>query len=192
MPEAAYFWTVGATAEGSGGTVAVRPVRARDWTWLTRAGFAPELAGVQYHWAELPLQLYIAPARGTRIRRGPRCIIEVDGRRAGYIGRSPLSGNVEYFLKPWARGGGAGTEAIVQFLRDHRVGDPSRDFFVSRKNARSRAALDRAFAQLGWREGEDFVTLNGSMGQRITVRTGPRPGATMRGQAAATTAENGA
>lgn len=167
-------------------------MRRRDWTWLTRAGLSPKLAGVQYSWAELPLQLYIAPARGTAIRSGPRCIIEVDGRRAGYIGRNPLSGNLEYFLAPWARGGGNGTRAITEFLRDHRRGDRSRAFFVSRKNARSRSALDRAFTELGWREGDDVITQNGMMGQRITVRAGPRPVVTQGGEPEVLGAENGA
>ncbi len=160
--------------------VAVRPVTTGDWWWLTRAGLAPEMAGVQYHWLELPLQLYIAPARGTAIRPGPRCIIEVDGRRAGYIGRSPLSGNLEYFLQPWARGG-TGTRAIAEFLRTGRPGDRSRSFFVSRKNARSRTALDRAFAALGWREGEAYTTRDVRMGQMVTVGGGPSPDATDRG-----------
>lgn len=177
--------------EGSERAVVVRPMKGRDWPWLTAAGLAPEMAGVQYSWAELPLQLLIAPARGTRLRPGPRCIIEVDGRRAGYIGRSPLSGNLEYFLKPWARGG-TGTTAITTFLRDHRGGDPSRTFFVSHKNRRSRTALDRAFAQLGWREGEDFVTRTSRFGQRITVRAGPRLVPTVRGRSRRQKAENGA
>jgi len=150
------------------------------------------MAGVQYHWAELPLQLYIAPARGTAIRPGPRCIVEVDGKRAGYIGRSPLSGNLEYFLAPWARGGGTGTRAITEFLRDHRRDDRSRAFFVSRKNARSRAALDRAFAALRWHEGEDFTIRNGRMGQRITVRAGSRRVPTQRDRTAVAADENGA
>ncbi|HEX7132292.1 MAG TPA: hypothetical protein VF228_06930, partial [Iamia sp.] len=93
--------------------VVVRPATARDWWWLTRAGLAPELVGRQYHWAETPLQVLIAPARGTPLRPGPRSIIEVDGRRAGYIGRNPLSGNLEYLLARWARGGGVGTRAIT-------------------------------------------------------------------------------
>lgn len=141
-----------AEAERPDRRVTVRPVARGDWWWLTRAGSAPEMAGVQYHWAEAPLQLGIAPARGTAIRPGPRCLIEVDGTRAGYIGRNPLSGNLEYFLQPWARGGGTGTAAITAFLRDHRAGDRPRAFFVSAGNARSRRALDRAFAALGWRE----------------------------------------
>lgn len=148
--------------------VDVRKVTRSDWWWLTRTGLSPELLGVQYHWAETPLQLLIAPARGTRLRPGPTCIIEVDGRRAGYIGRSPLSGNLEYFLVSWARGG-TGTVAITEFLRSHRTGDRPRAFFVSHRNARSRAALDRAFAALGWHDGIEFRTADGRMGWRITV-----------------------
>lgn len=151
-------------------TVAVRPASAGDWWWLTRAGLAPEMVGVQYHWAEAPLQLGIAPTRGSALRRGPRCIIEVDGRRAGYIGRNPLSGNLEYFLQPWARGG-TGVRAIAAFLRDHRAGDRERSFFVSSKNARSRGALDRAFARLGWQEGEEFTIQPVRFGVQVTVRS---------------------
>lgn len=150
-------------------SIIVRPCTGRDWWWLTRAGFAPELAGTQYHWAETPLQLYIAPTRALAVRPGPRSVIEVDGRRAGYIGRSPLSGNLEYFLAPWARGGGVGTRAIVGFLRDQRVGDRPRTFFVSHHNPRSRAALERAMGQLGWSEGDGYTTVDGRFGWRITV-----------------------
>ena len=151
--------------------VTVRPARARDGWWLTRAGLAWELVGTQYHRAEVPLQLVIAPTRGTALRPGPRCIIEVDGRRAGYIGRNPLSGNLEYFLQPWARGG-TGTPAITAFLRDHRRGDRPRAFFVSHRNARSLAALHRALADLGWHEGQEFTTTDGRHGWRITVTGG--------------------
>lgn len=146
----------------------VRAVTSGDWWWLTKAGLAPGMAGVQYHWAETPLQLFIAPARGSAIRPGPRCIIELDGARAGYIGRSPLSGNLEYFLQPWARGG-TGTAAIVAFLRDHRPGDRPRTFFVSKKNDRSLGALAKAFAQLSWAEGEQYTTRPVRWGRRITV-----------------------
>lgn len=149
-------------------SVSVRPATRGDWAWLTRAGLAPEMIGVQYHWAETPLQLAIAPLRGTAVRSGPRCIIEVDGRRAGYIGRNPLSGNLEYFLQPWARGG-VGVPAITELLRDQLIGDQPRAFFVSHHNDRSLAALHRAFAALGWHEGDEFTTADGRHGRRITV-----------------------
>lgn len=149
-------------------TVGVRAARAGDWWWLTRSGLSPELAGTQYHWAETPLQLAIAPLRGTSLRPGPRCVIEVDGRRAGYIGRNPLSGNLEYFLQPWARGG-TGTRAIASFLADHRHGDRPRAFFVSHENPRSLAALHRALATLDWHEGHEFTTTDGRLGWRLTV-----------------------
>ena len=147
---------------------------AGDRWWLTRAGLDPALVGVQYHPAEAPLQLLIAPLRGVGLRPGPRCIIEVDGRRAGYIGRNPLSGNLEYFLQPWARGG-TGSGAIAAFLRDHRAGDRPRSFFVSRKNERSRAALDRAFAELGWEAGQGFHVRPARRGTYVTVGPGPGP-----------------
>jgi hypothetical protein len=152
-------------------SVAVRPVAATDWWWLTKEGLAPRMVGVQYHWAEAPLQLVIAPTRATGLRPGPRCIVEVDGRRAGYIGRNPLSGNLEYFVQPWARGG-TGTVAIATFLRDHRAGDRSRTFFVSAKNERSRRALERAFGQLGWSEGAGYTSERGRMGWRIRIDPG--------------------
>lgn len=163
--------------------------RSDRW-WLIRAGLAPEMVGVQYHWAELPLQLVIAPARPSALRSGPRCVIEVDGVRAGYIGRNPLSGNLEYFLQPWARGG-TGTDAIVAFLRDHRAGDRPRSFFVSSGNARSRAALDRAFARLGWHEGEEFTTRAVRSGVRITVGSGAPASATERGRSDGAPHQNG-
>jgi len=149
--------------------VRVRPASSRDWWWLTRQGLSPELIGRQYHWAEAPLQLYIAPARGTPARKGPKAVIEVDGRRAGYIGRNPLSGNLEYFLAPWARGG-VGTRAITQFLATGRHGDRHRAFFVSHRNTRSREALLRAFGALGWVDGDDYRIDDGRLGWRITVR----------------------
>ena len=149
-------------------SVAVRPTRPGDWLWLTRLGLSPELVGRQYHWAETPLQLVIAPLRGAVLPPGPRCTIEVDGRRAGYIGRNPLSGNLEYTLQPWARGG-TGNQAITAFLRDHRAGDRPRAFFVSHRNPRSLAALHRALGDLGWVEGRQFHTRDGRHGWRITV-----------------------
>jgi hypothetical protein len=73
--------------EGDPGGVHVRPVRYADALWLTGVGFDPEKIGRQYHWAETPLQLYIAPARALfGPRRSAVPVIEVDGRRAGYIG----------------------------------------------------------------------------------------------------------
>lgn len=158
-----------AGVEGEQRRVAVRPATARDWWWLTRAGLAPELVGTQYHRAEAPLQLLIAPTRGTPLRPGPRCIVEVEGRRAGYIGRNPLSGNLEYFLQPWARGG-TGGRAIEAFLAGHRRGDRPRAFFVSHRNPRSRAALEGSLRRLGWAEGADWSVADGRLGWRITVR----------------------
>ena len=135
--------------------VTVRRIRWGDWPWLAAQGLSLGKVNHQYSWAETPLQLYIAPMRATLGPAGPAAIIEVDGRRAGYIGRNPLSGNLEYFLQPWARGG-VGRTAIVAFLRDHRPHDRSRLFHVSHKNERSRRALLGAFAALGWTEGDEF------------------------------------
>jgi len=152
--------------------VAVRPATWADWAWLVRRGLDPELVGRQYHWAEAPLQLLIAPLRGLPRPGGPRAVIEVGGRRAGWIGRNPLSGNLEYFLAPWARGG-VGRRAIAEFLRSGRRADPPRRFFVSRRNERSRAALLGAFADLGWVDGVDFEVEAGRAGWWISVGPGP-------------------
>ena len=162
-----------AAVEGAQRSVEVRPATAGDWWWLTRAGLAREMVGTQYHWAEAPLQVLIAPTRATPLRTGPRCVVEVDGRRAGYIGRNPLSGNLEYFLQPWARGG-TGGRAIEAFLAHHRRGDRPRAFFVSHANARSKAALEGSLRRLGWVEGPDYEVADGRAGWRITVhRTEP-------------------
>jgi hypothetical protein len=162
---------VDGTADRPDRRVTVRPATGGDWWWLTKEGLSPAMVGVQYHPIEAPLQLLIAPMRGTDLRPGPRCIIEVDGVRAGYIGRNPLSGNLEYFLRPWARGG-TGTIAIAAFLRDHRAGDRRRTFFVSSKNERSRRALERAFDRLGWHEGDEYRIAPARLGWRITVAPG--------------------
>jgi hypothetical protein len=102
-------------------------------------------------------------------------VIEVDERRAGYIGRNPLSGNLEYWLQPWARGG-VGRSAIVAFLRDHRAGDRARRFHVSYRNERSKAALLRAFDELGWRDGDHFDVIDGRFGWEIHIPPAPRSG----------------
>jgi hypothetical protein len=149
--------------------VVVRPVAWRDWFWLTAQGLSWRKVNHQYTWMEAPLQLYIAPMRATLGPRGPAAVVEVDGRRAGYIGRNPLSGNLEYFLQAWARGG-TGGQAIVAFLRDHRGGDRSRFFFVSHKNERSRRALLGSFARLAWVEGEQYWIEDGRLGWKIHVR----------------------
>lgn len=150
----------------------VRSVRWGDVPWLCRAGLSPELVGRQYHALEAPLQLGIAPARALLGPGGPAALVEVDGRRGGYIGRNPLSGNLEYFLRPWARGAGAGRAAIVGFLSHHRPGDRPRRFFVSAKNERSRRALLGAFAAMGWHEGEDFWVDRNRFGWEVWVGVG--------------------
>lgn len=151
--------------------VAVRQSAGRDAWWLVRAGLARDLAGTQYTWPELPLQLIIAPLRALGVPPGPSCVIEVDGRRAGYIGRNPLSGNLEYWLQPWARGG-VGRTAIVAFLGDHRVGDRARRFHVSFRNERSKAALLRAFDALGWTDGAEYRIVEGRFGWEIHIGPG--------------------
>jgi hypothetical protein len=122
---------------------------------------------------EAPLQLVIAPLRAVGRPRGPSCLIEVDGRRAGYIGRNPLSGNLEYWVESWARGG-VGRPAITAFLRDHRAGDRPRRFHVSYRNDRSRAALLRSFEELGWHDGAEFDVVAGRFGWEVHVAPGPQ------------------
>lgn len=144
----------------------------RDWPWLAGRGLALGKVGTQYHWAETPLQIYIAPMRATLGPRGPASLIVVDGRRAGYIGRNPLSGNLEYFLEPWARGG-VGRAAISQFLRRGRPGDKPRRFVVSHGNERSRRALLAAFAAIGWTEGDQYWTEDARLAWHVWVGPGP-------------------
>jgi hypothetical protein len=134
--------------------VTLRAVRLQDLPWLVRAGLSPELAGEQYSYWEWPLQPMVAPLRALLGPFVPARLVVVDGRRAGYIGRSPLSGSYEYFLQPWARGGGTGRTAIAEFLGHHRGGDRTRRLHV--KNERSYRALVGAFEDLGWQEGGQF------------------------------------
>ncbi len=152
--------------------VVLRSVRWADWPWLTAQGLSFSKVGSQYHWLEAPLQLYIAPMRATLGPRGPAAVVEVDGRRAGYIGRNPLSGNLEYFLQPWARGG-SGRAVIAGFLRDHRPHDRERAFFVAHKNERSLRALLGALATLGWHEGDEYSLDDARLGTYVRVRATP-------------------
>ena len=85
-------------------------------------------------WLVLVGSLIAAPLRVALAARGPAAIVEVDGRRCGYVGRSPMSGNLEYWIDPWARGG-VGRQAIAAFVRSHRTGDKPRRFVISRRNA---------------------------------------------------------
>lgn len=150
--------------------VELNAVGWRDAAWLLAIGLDPELIGVQYHPAEAPLQLVIAPLRAALGPFVAACIVTVDGRRAGYIGRSPLSGNYEYLLRPAARSGGVGRRMIREFLAHHRTGDRSRAFFVSHRNERSLRALLGALADLGWHEGADYSVVDGRHGRRVIVR----------------------
>lgn len=151
--------------------VELRPVRCADVVWLTVVGLDPEKIGRQYHWYELVLQPFVAPARALFGPRRPARVVEVDGRRAGYIGPNPLSGNLEYFLQPWARGG-TGTTMVADYLRDHRQRDRARRFYVAGHNTRSLRTLLRAFEQLGWVEDRDFWIRPGPGGRLVHVRAG--------------------
>ena len=61
----------------------------------------------------------IAPLRALGLPPGPSYVIERDGERVGYIGRNPLSGNLEYFVRAAARGG-VGKAAVTAFLAEWR------------------------------------------------------------------------
>jgi hypothetical protein len=148
-------------------SVALRAIGWGDVLWLVGHGLDPRKVGEQYHWFEAPLQLYIAPARALLGVRRPACVIERDGRRAGYVGPNPLSGNLEYFLAPWARGDGAGRAAITAYLLGHRAGDRPRRFHVSYGNERSKRALLAAMAAAGWRQGIDYRVDEGRHGWEV-------------------------
>ena len=152
--------------------VRLTPVRGADRPWLVAMGLDPELIGRQYHWAETPLQLLIAPLRAALGPHVAACTVWVDGRRAGYIGRSPLSGNYEDVLRPWARGGGVGRRMIADFLAHHRSGDQGRAFFVSAHNPRSLRALLASLGDLGWREPDDYEVVAVRFGTEVRVRQG--------------------
>lgn len=136
--------------------VQLRQVRLSDFKWLTRTALRREFAGVQYSWIEWPLQPIAAPLRAALGPFVPACIVLVDGTPAGYIGRSPLSGNLEYFLMEWAQGRGIGRKAIVAFLMHHRAGDKARKFVIRKKNRRSLRVLLGALDELDWVEGKDY------------------------------------
>ncbi len=137
--------------------VKLRRVRLSDFGWLTKTALAREFAGVQYSWFEWPLQPLSAPMRAALGPFVPACLILVDDRRAGYIGRSPLSGHIEYFILEWAQGRGVGRRAIAEFLAHHRAGDRARKFVVRRGNKRSLRVLQGALDELGWVEGKDYT-----------------------------------
>lgn len=152
--------------------VTLRRPRPADGPWLTAVGLDPEKIGSQYHWVEAPLQLGIAPARALLATRRPAAVVEVDGRRAGYIGPNPLSRNLEYFVQPWARGG-AGATIVATYLSGFRAGDRPRRFFVSTSNERSLRTLRTAFARLGWQEGREVRIEPASHGCYVWVPAGP-------------------
>ena len=156
---------------GGSGPV-LRRARADDLAWLLAVGLDPEKVGSQYHWAEAPMQLYVAPARALRALRPPAAVVVLDGRRAGYIGPNPLSRNLEYLLQPWARGG-RGAAVVTTHLRDCRDRDRPRRFFVGGSNDRSLRTLRRAFDALGWQEGQEVRTEAAAHGRYVWVPAGP-------------------
>jgi hypothetical protein len=153
----------------------VRACRPDDRWWLLRVGLDPEKAGSQYSWPEAPLQLVIAPWRAAVCTRRRAALAEVDGRRAGYIGPNPLSGNLEYFLQPWARGG-RGAALVEGYFREFTAREAPERFFVSTKNDRSLGALQRGFAALGWSEGSEYEIVPARYGRYAVVAPGARPG----------------
>lgn len=151
--------------------MSLRRARWRDVPWLCAVGLDPEKVGRQYHVAEAPLQLVVAPARALLAAgtRRPAAVVEVEGRRAGYIGPNPLSGNIEYFLQPWARGG-TGSAVVSRYLGDFRGPDRQRRFFVAAGNERSLATLHSAFRRLGWQEHSDWWASRARHGTHVHVR----------------------
>ena len=152
--------------------VRLRRARAADVGWLLGVGLDPEKIGSQYHWVETPLQLGVAPARALLAARRPAAVVEVDGRRAGYVGPNPLSRNLEYFVQPWARGG-VGATIVATYLAGFRAGDGPRRFFVSSRNERSMRTLRTAFARLGWEEGREGRIEPAPPGSLVWVPAGP-------------------
>jgi len=147
-------------------------VRPADWPWLVFDGLHPRKWGEQFTFVEVPLQLLVAPARALLASRRPSALVWVNGRRAGYVGVNPLSGNLEYYLAPWARGG-VGRIMLETFLCHHRPGDRRRSFFVSKGNHRSRALLLGTVQRLGWRVGHDYGVTANRFGSMIWVRAEP-------------------
>lgn len=152
--------------------VKLRQVRLTDFKWLTRTALRRQFAGVQYSWLEWPLQPIAAPLRAALGPFVPACVILVDGRPAGYIGRSPLSGNLEYFLLDWAQGRGAGRKAIAQFLAHHRAGDRERKFVIRKKNKRSLRVLQGALDELGWSEKSDYKITQRLLNTTVEIGSG--------------------
>lgn len=104
-------------------------------------------------------------------------MVEVDRRPAGYIGPNPLSGNLEYFLAPWARGG-VGRRLVAAYLGGGwRAGDRPRRFFVSSSNERSLRTLTGALADLGSVEGRDHWVDPVRFGTEVWVGPGGVGGA---------------
>ncbi|RIK10479.1 MAG: hypothetical protein DCC49_03350 [Acidobacteria bacterium] len=151
--------------------VKLRQVRPSDFKWLIKTALKREFAGVQYSWIEWPLQPIAAPVRAAAGPFVPACVIIVDGELAGYIGRSPLSGNLEYFLLNWAQGRGVGRKAISEFLAHHRAGDKARKFVIRKKNKRSLRVLQGALDELGWSEKSDYKIVEKPL--RTVVEVGP-------------------
>jgi len=152
--------------------VDLRRARTADLAWLVAVGLDPEKIGSQYHWAEAPLQVGVAPARALLARRRPAAVVVVDGRRAGYIGPNPLSRNLEYFVQPWARGG-VGAAIVARYLEGFRSGDRPRRFFVATHNDRSMRTLRTAFDRLGWAEGQEVRIEPATHGSYVWVPAGP-------------------
>lgn len=153
-------------------TVKLRKVRVSDFRWLTKTALRREFAGVQYSWLEWPLQPIAAPLRSAFGPFVPACVILVDDIPAGYIGRSPLSGNLEYFLMGWAQGRGVARKAIAEFLAHHRAGDKARKFVVAKKNKRSLSVLRGALDELGWDEATDYQINKRRLRTVVTVGPG--------------------
>jgi hypothetical protein len=151
--------------------VVVRSVRRADVPWLIAAGLSPEKIGRHYHWMQAPLQLYVAPTRALLGPRGPAAIVELDGRRAGYVGRNPLSGHLEYFLQPWAQECGAEATVLREFLVKHRRNDRERRLVIERGDVRALLAVEGALRRLGWVERCDYRVIEGGATTAVWIKS---------------------
>jgi hypothetical protein len=153
-----------------------------DLPFLVLSGLDRERVGVQYPANEYRKQFKIAPLRYfRRVTRTLSRIIRVNAKRAGYVGLNPLSGNIEYYLMPWARGG-VGGRAIEQYLREALPFEVDKHAFMLESNERSVRVFRTVLKSMGLLEGSDFEYFEypggdgypGGRGFRLFAGTTPR------------------